>query len=257
MGYDEQQLRRLSKLAIRTGQRLLQHGAESKLVVDLAQRVGRALGADAVELSLNSNSMVATVIIGDECMTTTRRCPDAGINMTVITELQQLCLQAESGKLDIDGFEQAIENLSSFKYNRHLVAVMIGLSCACFARLAGGDWAVFSLTFVASSVAMAVRQRLGLLHFNPLVNFFVTALVATSVSLLGVRYAIGNDPHIAMASSVLLLVPGVPLINAVSDMVKGYIDMGVARWVFATMLTLATSIGIIAAVGLWGGSMHV
>ena len=52
-----------------------------------------------------------------------------------------------------------------------------------------------------------------------------------------------------------MLVPGFPLINAVADMLKGYINMGIARFVMASLLTLATCLGIVAAmslVGVWG-----
>ena len=132
---------------------------------------------------------------------------------------------------------------------------MIGLSCASFSRLAGGDWPVFMMTFLASSLGMIVRQEIGHRHFNPLLNFGITAFVTTLISSQAVIYNIGNTPFLAMASSVLMLVPGFPLINAVADMVKGYVNMGIARWTFATLLTLSTSIGIVGAmnlVGVWG-----
>ncbi|MFA0098544.1 threonine/serine exporter family protein, partial [Vibrio splendidus] len=60
---------------------------------------------------------------------------------------------------------------------------------------------------------------------------------------------------IVMASSVLMLVPGFPLINSVADMLKGHINMGLARFTMASLLTLATSLGIVAAMSLsdvWG-----
>ncbi|ELC9583850.1 threonine/serine exporter family protein, partial [Vibrio vulnificus] len=68
---------------------------------------------------------------------------------------------------------------------------------------------------------------------------------------------IGNLPTVVMASSVLMLVPGFPLINSVADMLKGHINMGIARFVMASLLTLATSLGIVAAMsvtGIWGWS---
>ena len=132
---------------------------------------------------------------------------------------------------------------------------MIGLSCAAFSRLAGGDWVVFAMTFIASSIGMIVRQEIGHRHFNPLMNFAATAFVTTVVSAQAVIYGLGNSPFLVMASSVLMLVPGFPLINAVADMLKGYINMGIARFVMASLLTLATCLGIVAAmslVGVWG-----
>jgi uncharacterized membrane protein YjjP (DUF1212 family) len=47
-------------------------------------------------------------------------------------------------------------------------------------------------------------------------------------------------------------VPGFPLINAVADMLKGHINMGIARFMMASLLTLATSLGIVAAMGITG-----
>lgn len=55
-----------------------------------------------------------------------------------------------------------------------------------------------------------------------------------------------------MAASVLLLVPGFPLINAVADMFKGHVNTGLARWMMASLLTLATCIGVVIAMAIWG-----
>jgi len=128
---------------------------------------------------------------------------------------------------------------------------MIGLSCACFARLAGADGTGCVVAGGAAGVAMLARFALTALHFNPLVNFFVTAFVATSVAAQGLIYGLGAQPKVAMATCVLLLVPGYPLINAVSDMVKGYINTGVARGMFAVLLSAAACGGVLLAMMVW------
>ncbi|MEJ2765825.1 threonine/serine exporter family protein [Photobacterium sp. MCCC 1A19761] len=247
--------REISRLAVLAGQRLLQHGAESTLVTDVTSRLGLALGVESVEVSLSPSSMVITTLSQGRCITTTRRCQDRGINMQVVTEIQRVCIMAERGVLGVEEVHQRLNRIQPLRYNRWLVVAMIGLSCASFSRLAGADWPVFWLTFVASAIGMTVRQEIGHRHFNPLVNFGITAFVTTLISGLGVVWQIGEAPFLAMASSVLMLVPGFPLINAVADMVKGYVDMGIARWVMASLLTLSTSMGIVAAMnilGVWG-----
>jgi uncharacterized membrane protein YjjP (DUF1212 family) len=251
---DEKQ-REISRLVAKAGQMLLQHGAESSLVSDVSRRLGIAVGADDVEISLSASSLVITTMIDEHCMTTARRAPDRGINMRAVTEIQRICIMSEKGLLDCHEATVKLDAISPERYNRWLVVVMIGLSCASFSRLAGGDWPVFMMTFLASSLGMIVRQEIGHRHFNPLLNFGITAFVTTLISSQAVIYNIGNTPFLAMASSVLMLVPGFPLINAVADMVKGYVNMGIARWTFATLLTLSTSIGIVGAmnlVGVWG-----
>ncbi|WP_394145740.1 threonine/serine exporter family protein [Vibrio atypicus] len=247
--------RAVSRLIAQAGQMLLAHGAESTLVGDLMRRIGMASGMDEVEVSLSASSLVVTTVYQEHCITTARRCPDRGINMRAITQVQRICIMLERGIIDHVMAQHKLNQISPERYNRWLVVFMIGLSCAAFSRLAGGDWIVFMMTFIASATGMVVRQEIGHRHFNPLLNFAATAFVTTAVSAQAVIYELGNSPSIVMASSVLMLVPGFPLINSVADMLKGYINMGIARFVMASLLTLATSLGIVTAmslVGVWG-----
>ncbi|GLQ71307.1 threonine/serine exporter family protein [Vibrio penaeicida] len=247
--------REVTRLIAQAAQMLLAHGAESTLVGDISRRIGLASHMDEVEVSLSASSLVVTTLKSGNCITTARRSPDRGINMKVVTQVQRICILMEKGLLDCKLAKSKLADINPERYNRWLVVFMIGLSCASFSRLAGGDWSVFAMTFFASSVGMIVRQEIGHRHFNPFLNFSITAFVTTLISAQAVTFQIGNEPFIAMASSVLMLVPGVPLINAVADMLKGYVNMGIARFVMASLLTLATAMGIIGAmniVGVWG-----
>jgi uncharacterized membrane protein YjjP (DUF1212 family) len=247
--------RAISRLIAQAGQMLLAHGAESTLVGDIMRRMGLASGMDEVEVSLSASSLVVTTVYHQHCITTARRCADRGINMRVVTQIQRICILMERGLLDYSMAQHKLERITPERYNRWLVVVMIGLSCAAFSRLAGGDGIVFLMTFIASAIGMMVRQEIGHRQFNPLLNFAATAFVTSLISTQAVIYQLGNKPTIVMASSVLMLVPGFPLINSVSDMLKGYINMVIGRCVMASLLTLATSLGIIAAMsvtGVWG-----
>lgn len=241
----------LAPLCAETALRLLQHGAESALVESLARRVGLALGAERVEVALMANAVTVTVRIRGRSKTTVRRNEDRGINMDLVMGVQRLVLEAEAGRIDRASYRERLLALQPFHYSRWLVVLAVGLSCACFARLNEADWAGCALVAVASASAMAVRQRLAHLHFSPLVVFFVTAFVATSITVVGFAYELSRTPRAAMAASVLLLVPGYPLINSVSDMVKGYINTGISRGMFALLLSAATCLGIVAAMSLW------
>ncbi|MDN3609010.1 threonine/serine ThrE exporter family protein [Vibrio ostreicida] len=246
------QQRRVSRLIAQAGQLLLAHGAESTLVTDLTQRIGLASGMDSVDVSLSARSLVITTIYHTHCITTVRCCLDRGINMQVVTRVQRICILLERGIFDVDLAQKQLDQVHPQHYNRWLVAFMIGLSCAAFGGLAGGNELVVIMTFIASVVGITVRQELSLRHFNPLINFSVTAFFTTLISAQAVIHDLGNAPFLVMASSVLMLVPGFPLINAVSDMLKGEINMGVTRFVMASLLTLATCLGIVAAMSVTG-----
>ena len=243
--------RDITHLCLVTGILLLQHGAESALVDSVSTRLGVALGTEVVEVAILGNALSVTTIHDGHVVTLIRRCVDRGINMHFVTETQRAVLAVEAKELDREAFRARIKAIVPWHYPRWLVALAIGLSCACFARLAGADLIACVVTFVASTVAMVTRQILAARHFNPHVTFFVSAFVATSVACQAVTSQLGHTPKLAMASSVLLLVPGFPMINAVSDVVKGYFHTGVARAVMATMLGSATAGGILLAMTVW------
>ncbi len=254
---DADKQREITRLCIQTALLLLQHGVESTVVVQMASRLGVALGVDSVECALTPNAVILSTLYNNHCITTTRKNTDKGINMQVVTEVQRIVIAAEHHIYDLRHVREKLDRIKPLKYNRYLVVVMVGLSCACFSHLAGGDWTIFGITFIASALAMYIRQIISARHFNPLIVFAVTAFVASLVAGSALKYELGNDPQIALASSVLLLVPGFPLVNSLADILKGHINMGIARWVIATVLTFGSCIGIVFALSLlnitgWG-----
>jgi len=137
------------------------------------------------------------------------------------------------------------------------VSIFVGASCAAFAYLNGGSWSITAVTFIAGMVAMFTRIYLSKHHFNPFITVIVTAFIASLIGATTYYFDIGNNADIAVASSVLLLIPSFPLINSFSDILKGYVNIGIGRAVFTYMLTLSACVGIVMALVLlriqhWG-----
>ncbi len=87
--------REITRLCVQVAQLLLQHGAESAIVVQMAHRLGLALGVDSVECALTPNAIILTTLAQDHCITTVRKNQDKGINMQVVTEVQRIVITAE------------------------------------------------------------------------------------------------------------------------------------------------------------------
>lgn len=247
---DQEYQRAVTRICVETALLLLQHGAESAVVVQMAQRLGVALGIESVECALTANAVLLTTLSKQHCITTVRKNVDKGINMQIVTDVQHIVVAVEHHLYDLSMAQNKLDKLKPLKYNRYLVVFMIGLSCASFAHLSGGDITICAITFIASAISMFVRQEISKRHYNPLIVFAITAFVASLISGVSLKYSLGNDPHIALASSVLLLVPGFPLINSLADILKGYVNMGIGRWTIATVLTFGACLGIVFALDL-------
>ncbi|OCL83306.1 threonine/serine exporter family protein [Arcobacter porcinus] len=231
-----------------------EYGAESILIEQTAQRLGKVLGASSVEISLIPSAIVLTTLYHGQSVTTTRRVHHKPINMRIVCAIQNIVLKMEKKEsevnYDIDYLYTILKQLEANYYNRWLVIFMVGLSCMSFAFLQGGDSMALLTTFFASSIAMFVRQELSKKRFVMIIVFGITAFVATLIAGLSKMYGLSSTPNIAMAASVLLLAPGFAFVNSFLDSFKGYMMMGWGRWMDGMILTLATSVGIIIAIAL-------
>jgi uncharacterized membrane protein YjjP (DUF1212 family) len=248
LNYQKQSL--ITRTIIKSAVLMSEFGAESILIEQTAQRLGKALGIDSVEISLIPSAIVLTTLHDNQCVTTTRRVHHKPINMSIVCDIQKIVINMEKQRYDVTYLVKALKDIQPNYYNRWLVVFMVGLACASFAYLQGSDWSAFFITFFASSIAMFVRQELSKRRFVLIITFGVTAFVATIIASISQINGISSTPNIALASSVLLLAPGFSFINSFLDALKGYLMMGWGRWMEGILLTIATSIGIIIAMAI-------
>ena len=89
-------------------------------------------------------------------------------------------------------------------------------------------------------------------HFNLIMTVGGTAFVAGLIASAGAALNFSATPDDALASSVLLLVPGVPLINAAEDLIKGHMVTGIVRGLTGVLISLGIALGLLLAMRLMG-----
>lgn len=77
---------------------------------------------------------------------------------------------------------------------------------------------------------------------NHYIVFIVSAFAASACASTALLWS--STPETALATSVLYLIPGVPLLNGVIDMVSGHVLTGFSRLVNALLLVLCAAIGL-------------
>ena len=159
-------------------------------------------------------------------------------------DLSALSWAAHDEKLSLEAIEHKFEEIiSKPKMNPVFVLFMASLANASFCRLFGGDiWAML-ITFTATMVGFFTRQHLTRRKVNHYIVFIVSAFVASICASTALALGI-ETAEIALATSVLYLVPGVPLINGLIDITDGHIQIGISRFVNAFMLIICIAIGM-------------
>lgn len=248
ISYEEQT--KITRAIIKSAVIMLEFGAESILIEQTAKRLGAALGVDSVQMSLIPAAIVLTTLYKNQSVTTTRSVHHKPINMSIVCDVQRMVIELEKNKHDSQFVNTTIKNIKPNLYNRWAVVLMVGFACASFAILQDGDMSAFFITFIVACIAMFIRQELNKKRFMMIITFGITAFIATILASIIMMFYPSASPNIVLASSVLLLVPGVPFITSFLDAFKGYLSMGWGRWLQATILTVASSMGIVLAMSV-------
>ena len=230
---------------------MLGAGVHTSRVVRNSKRIGEALGTD---VRIHTSQKTATLTVcekgGKTMSTRVLDIPGLPISFEWNADLSALSWAAYDNDMSLDAIRHKFDEIvAKPKMNPWFVLFMAALANASFCRLFGGDiWAML-IVFTSTLVGFFTRQHLtrrGVNHYIVfIVSAFVASLCASSALALGL-----NTAEIALATSVLYLVPGVPLINGVIDITDGHIQIGISRLVNALMLIVCIAIGMSATLML-------
>ncbi|MCF8481349.1 MAG: threonine/serine exporter family protein [Rhodospirillum sp.] len=247
-------LERVAMTALDAGRLLMESGARSHVIRDGAALVARGLGADHVHVRAGYASIGMTVGSGTTTITRMMGVGRHGVNQRLDRRLRAFCARVDRQGMTVDAATAELEALAQDTH-RHpwpLVALAVGLACAAFARLLGCDWLAIGAVLLASTVAQAGRHGMARLALSPILVTTLTAGAAALLAGAAARALGSGSPDGAMLASILLLVPGVPLLNAQIDIMEGYPTLGAARAVSGALILVFITVGLWGARGLLG-----
>ena len=231
-------------LLVETGSVLLQHGADAARVEATLQGMAKGLEIDRIDALVMSKSILLTATRRGERDTRVARVPITGVNLNILSELERLLDRFQRGAVAPEQLVPAVDRIAALPhhYSPGVVVAATGAACAAFCRLFGGDWAAVLVTAVAAALAAWVRMQLNRRQANYFLVALLTALTASLVAATA-RW-LSAVPQSALSAAVLLLVPGVPLLNASADILRGHVSAGLARAVTSLVVFLGIALGL-------------
>ena len=241
-------------LMLWTGQLLMRFGADSQRIERTNTRMGNGLGCEAIDIFISHNSIMITTTSEEGFRTKIRSVRRHAVNMTIISAISKLSWRVLREGLDRKYVREELNRISSIHshYSRWIVVIMVGLACAAFSRLFQGDWMVFIITFFSASFGMFIRQELVKREYNLFLIITIVSFCASILAGTAAYFNLSPEPNVALAASVLLLVPGVPMINAIKDVVDNYTMVGLTRALIGAIISLNIALGLIVAMKLLG-----
>ena len=246
---------RVADLLLDIGTLLLASGAHCGRISRNIERVAERWGYSLELLITFTGLMVSIKNIANpsERIARFRHSPLHGVHFGILTEISLLTWKVVEENLSISEVERRFAKIKKSSHHpRWAVLLGVGAACACLCILAEGNWANACMAFVASVSGMFVRQEVLKLRFNPMIAFILASFTTGLIAGMDMIYQIGASPEKTLATSVLYLIPGVPLINCTIDLIEGYIPTAISRGVYAGFILLCVAVGMSLSILLLG-----
>lgn len=246
----EELLRHKLDLLLRTGKLLVESAADTNRIMRNMKRTAAFLGLpeEHLHIYVTYNMLMVNLSDGEHSFSKFQRCDKHGINMTTISLVSRLSWKAIREDYSIGKYEEELGKIASRKrnYTPWQVAIGTGFACGGFCIQFGCDWTAFFYASIAAALGMRLRGYLNGKGMNPYMSIAVAAFLSTLLAWASIFLPDGwtSTPLHPMLACALFIVPGVPIINFVDDMLDNYIQVGLTRFINTLLMIIAMSFGI-------------
>jgi uncharacterized membrane protein YjjP (DUF1212 family) len=114
-----------------------------------------------------------------------------------------------------------------------------------------------ALIFGSAAAGAVLRRTLARYSTNIFLQPFSAALVAGIAGALAVRFELSSSLRLVAVCPCMVLVPGPHFLNGMLDVIRGRLNLGSARLIYAVLVVVVISIGLLVGLTVLGVSLPV
>jgi uncharacterized membrane protein YjjP (DUF1212 family) len=247
-----------SNLILAFAQVLYVNGESTHQTLGVAERVSNFLGFRATifphwgELEVQTEDSKGKFISAIEAT-------PSGVNMdrvaSILRTVEELC----DGRLAPANAMEAINRIAEAPpAPTWLFTLAAAVGAVALAVLFGVHHVPTAALVFGSAAAGAILRRILARHStNLFLQPFSAALVAGVVGALAVRYQLSSSLRLVAVCPCMVLVPGPHFLNGMLDLTRGRMSLGASRLMYAVLIVVAISTGLLLGLELLGVSLPV
>ncbi|WP_196593546.1 threonine/serine exporter family protein [Pectinatus sottacetonis] len=239
-------------LILKTGQILMESAADTSRIARTMKRVSAfmMIPQKALHIHITYTTIMISISDGNHSITKFQKCLRHSIDMKKISALSKLSWTAMEKNYSLDEYEANLKKIaeSHKEYISTFVAIGAGFACGGFCKLFGCDWVAFFYTAFCAMIGFRIRFLCNNCNINPYASIAISSFAATTLAYLTHLLPGSLTPWHPLLACSLFIVPGIPLINAVDDLLDNYIVSGMTRAINTILMVGSMSFGIVLAI---------
>jgi uncharacterized membrane protein YjjP (DUF1212 family) len=236
----------IMELCLLAGKIMLQSGAETYRVEDTMMRMAAAFGI----METHSYVTPTGIIFSAEGFTPTKtkliRILERSTDLKKVAMVNEVSREISSGALSL---QEALSQLKEIEtqnmtFPMKLQAAAASIASGCFLIMFDGNWNDFIPAMISGGVGYLSYVRFH--RFVPIKFFseFLASFLIGLLSLFFVKIGAGHQLDKIVIGSVMALVPGLLITNAVRDLMAGHLVSGLSKGAEAFLTAFAIGSGI-------------
>ena len=234
---------------------LIVSAAHAGKTVRIVKRFAKAYGFD-VYLMMQTKSVILTLTYSQDHHiqhTAIRHIPSLALNFYFQNMLSRLSWHVHDNPMALDELEAKYREIIAVgRYPYFFVLTAAALANMGFCRLFGGDLYAIFFVFAGTALAFYSRTILHKFEINHLIVIVLTAFISSFTAGCTVLFSLGSTPSLALATSVLFLIPGVPLINSLIEILEGHVLNGIEKLMNSCTIIVCIALGLLLTLVILG-----
>lgn len=237
-------LNKLLKVSTLAGKIMLESGAETYRVEETISRICLAFGAHTVDSFVIPTGIIVTVTYYDEVATLVQRITSRGVDLHKVDLINDLSRKIQTEAMDISDFNNEILSISKERrYSRLTTLLCSSITAGCFTIMFGGNLNDF---FSACLIGGAIKIVVIICEKLNINEFFINSLSGGLCALLAIIFVklnLANNLDKTIIGSIMLLVPGLTITNAIRDTIAGDFLSGITKASEAFLVAVSIAVG--------------
>jgi len=243
-------------LVLTSARVLYVNGQATDQTAAAAERLGRILGL-RVKITPRWGTLQLESDHGGAGLIRQVAADPTGVHMGRVASTMQAIADADAGRLTLNAASTAIDAISRAPpAPTWLLALAAGAGAVALAVIFGVEHlAPVILIFVSAAAGAILRRGLARLSENVFVQPICAAILAGVIGGVAFRYQLSSSLRLVAVCPCMVLVPGPHVLNGAMDLILGAIHLGAARLIYAALVTVAISMGLLFGLALLGVSL--
>lgn len=243
----------LGSTLLEIGALLMISGASTERIRNTITRISDAFGYNTDMLISQRTIMLTVYDSSNELLfNSLKRTSVHGVNFSMLSGISRMSWLVVEQKWTVQQINDDLKRLTTLTpYPKSIIFLCVGLAGMAFCRIAGGSPFDMLMVFIGSVSGLYIRKLTTKLAFNAYICVFFAAFTSSFIAGLPIKFDLSTSHEQAFVTSVLFLIPGVPLINSFSDMIDGNLQNGLIRGINGFIISFSIAMGLLTSMFIY------